>query len=107
MGAFIAPVVAAGPPAKATNLSSKPLKSFNWVKLAPIKIKDTVWEKIDDNEIHKKLKKSSVYMEFEDLFAAKEVVVKEVAENKESEEAKEITFLDGKRSQNISNMLNN
>jgi dishevelled associated activator of morphogenesis len=58
--------------AKPLNLSSKPLKSFNWQKLPVAKIKETIWSNIDDDEIHKSLK-GSAYSEFEDLFAAKEV----------------------------------
>ena len=55
------------------NLSSKPLKGFNWTKIPVNKAKDTIWSNIDDADIHKKLK-SKVYHEFEDLFAAKEIV---------------------------------
>ena len=57
---------------KPLNLSSKPLKSFNWTKLPPLKIKDTVWSSIDDEEIHTALK-GNTYNEFEDLFASREV----------------------------------
>lgn len=65
------PVVPTGPPAKQTNLSSKPLKSFNWVKIPPAKVKDTIWSHINDDSVHKILKGDG-YEEFENLFAAKE-----------------------------------
>ncbi|KAJ3253672.1 hypothetical protein HK103_000398 [Boothiomyces macroporosus] len=77
---FAAPAAPAVP-SKPLNLSSKPLKSFNWAKIAPLKVKDTVWEDIDDAEIHAKLKKG-VYNEFEDMFAAKETKVVETPTEK-------------------------
>jgi Formin Homology 2 Domain len=95
-----------GPPAKPTNLSSKPLKSFNWQKIPPTKTKDTIWEELDDSEIHKKLKKTTAYNDFEELFAAKETkVIEAVSAEKLDQGNKEITFLDGKRSQNVNIML--
>jgi dishevelled associated activator of morphogenesis len=94
-----------GPPTKATNLSSKPLKTFNWVKIAPTKVKDTLWENINEEDIHAKLK-GEAYSQFEELFAAKETKIAEKGPAKaDIETPKEITFLDGKRSQNISNLL--
>ncbi|KAJ3087483.1 Dishevelled associated activator of morphogenesis 2 [Physocladia obscura] len=58
-------------PPKPTNLSTKPLKSLNWTKIPPIKIKETVFATLDDTEVLEQLKDS--YTEFEDLFAAKEL----------------------------------
>jgi hypothetical protein len=95
-----------GPPqpkAKPLNLSSKPLKSFNWQKLPAAKIKDTVWSSIDDEEIHKSLK-GKVYSEFENLFAAKEIK-SEAQQSNVDITPKDITFLDSKRSQNCNIML--
>nr|KAJ3420068.1 hypothetical protein HK105_006158 [Polyrhizophydium stewartii] len=63
---------------KQTNLSSKPLKSFNWTKIPPAKVKETIWANIDDDEIHKKLR-GDVYKEFEDMFAARETKATESA----------------------------
>lgn len=94
-----------GPPSKPTNLSSKPLKSFNWQKIPPTKTKDTVWAELDDAEIHTKLKKAA-YNDFEELFAAKETKVVEAVSTEKLDQAnKEITFLDSKRSQNVNIML--
>lgn len=62
---------AAAPKAKPTNLSSKPLKSLNWTKIPPNKVNETIWGKLDDADVHQKLR-GDVYNEFEDLFAAKE-----------------------------------
>ena len=56
---------------KPINLSSKPLKSFNWTKIPPIKIKDTVFATLDDADIHREL--ADTYNELEELFAAKEI----------------------------------
>jgi hypothetical protein len=67
-----APIVPAGPKPKPLNLSSKPLKSFNWTKLPPAKVKDTIWSALDDEDVHKVMKGSG-YDEIEELFAAKEV----------------------------------
>jgi hypothetical protein len=64
-------------PAKRTNMSSKPLKSFNWQKMTPIAAKDTIWKGIDDEPVHKALKDE--YSFFEDLFAAKETKAREKA----------------------------
>ncbi|KAI8846857.1 hypothetical protein BC829DRAFT_445004 [Chytridium lagenaria] len=91
-------------PAKATNLSSKPLKSFNWTKIAPQKAKETIFAALDDNEVHSALK--DTYRDFEDLFAAKEIK-KDFTKTTSSESVgpKEITFLDPKRSQNTNIML--
>ncbi|EGF79568.1 hypothetical protein BATDEDRAFT_89642 [Batrachochytrium dendrobatidis JAM81] len=101
-GAYAAPVAAKTKP---TNLSSKPLKSFNWTKLAPMKVKETIWANIDDEEVHKQLR-GDAYREFEDMFAAREVKTMENAStSKEDISSKEITFLDGKRSQNCNIML--
>ncbi|KAJ3270138.1 hypothetical protein HDV01_000523 [Terramyces sp. JEL0728] len=109
-GMGFAPAAPAAP-TKPLNLSSKPLKSFNWAKLAPLKVKDTVWQDIDDAEIHQKLKKG-VYSDFEEMFAAKETKVAETPTEKVdlgfyylTIAPKEITFLDGKRSQNVNIML--
>ena len=100
-GAFAA--VPAGPPAKPLNLSSKPLKAFNWTKLPPTKVKNTIWEDMNEKEIHDKLKKAA-YSQFEEMFAAKEATkaVELSTDQLDAGAPKEITFLDGKRSQNIS-----
>ncbi|TPX38459.1 hypothetical protein SeLEV6574_g07774, partial [Synchytrium endobioticum] len=102
MGGPLPPPVAQGPPPKKLNLSSKPLKALNWTKIQPMKIKDTIWGSISDEEIHKKMKDK--YSELEDLFAAREAVnlKKGVTEDNAS---KEITFLDPKRSQNCNIMI--
>jgi len=89
---------------KQVKLSQKKLKSFNWTKIPPYKIIETVWKDIDDTDIHIFLKDE--YEEFEELFSAfqpkpKEIVVKE----KKEEKPKEVTFIDGKRSQNCCIML--
>jgi hypothetical protein len=60
------------PKPKPVNLSSKPLKSFNWAKIPPAKVDETIWKGLDDEMIHKALKGES-YNDFEDLFAAREV----------------------------------
>ncbi|KAI8898114.1 hypothetical protein BC833DRAFT_649016 [Globomyces pollinis-pini] len=99
-----APVAAPVAQSKPLNLSSKPLKSFNWVKLPPMKVKETIWADLDDADVHKKLK-GTAYKAFEDLFAAKETKVAEVVTDKVDNTPKEITFLDSKRTQNINVML--
>ncbi|KAJ3096868.1 hypothetical protein HDU97_005466 [Phlyctochytrium planicorne] len=103
-GAPGAPAFNAMPPPKPTNLSSKPLKSFNWTKIAPIKAKETIFATIDDTDVHTTMK--DTYKDFEDLFAAREVK-KEFKKDASSESlaTKEITFLDPKRSQNTNIML--
>ncbi|KAI9364411.1 formin homology 2 domain-containing protein [Zopfochytrium polystomum] len=103
-----APVAAAWsmPAMKRTNLATKPLKTLNWTKLPPQKVKDTVFADLDDAEVHSTLK--DTYTEFEELFAAKETK-KDVAVGKGSNDSlpntKDITFLDPKRSQNTNIML--
>jgi dishevelled associated activator of morphogenesis len=100
------------PVAKPTNLSTKPLKSFNWTKIPPQKAKETVFATLDDSDVHKALK--DTYKEFEDLFAAKEMKRDFTksggggggsSESLPSVVAKDITFLDTKRSQNINIMM--
>jgi dishevelled associated activator of morphogenesis len=71
-----APIAPAGPKPKAVNLSSKPLKSFNWTKLPPVKVKETIWSALDDEDVHKVMKGAG-YDEFEELFAAREVKVEQ------------------------------
>lgn len=73
------PVMANQPKPKPTNLSSKPLKSFNWAKIAPLKVEETIWKGLDDEKIHKALK-GEIYSEFEDLFAANETKQAEVSD---------------------------
>ena len=66
---------------------------------------ETIWKDIDDEDIHKALKLDE-YEKFEELFAAKESKLIDQTSNSRSDgdiSSKEITFLDGKRSQNISN----
>ncbi|KAJ3265453.1 Dishevelled associated activator of morphogenesis 2, partial [Borealophlyctis nickersoniae] len=94
------------PQGKKLNLSTKPLKSFNWTKLPPAKVKETVWGDLDDADIHKKLEGEG-YKEFEDLFAAKETKVKDKDKegSTDSLTTKEISFLDSKKSQNVNIML--
>ena len=102
---IIAPMALANlPKAKATNLSTKALKSFNWAKIPPAKMAETIWKGLDDEVIHKRLK-GDTYAEFEELFAAKETkAANEISlSNENLAQVKDITFLDGKRSQNISN----
>ncbi|KAJ3028330.1 hypothetical protein HK097_005992, partial [Rhizophlyctis rosea] len=106
-GGFAPPAFYA-PPQKPLNLSSKPLKSFNWTKIPPMKVKETVWGELDDAGVHEKLRSVGEYGEFEELFAAKEVRnLKDGAmgASTESLASKEITFLDPKRSQNCNIML--
>ena len=75
----MAPLPPGGPPVyfaaqqnqKRTNLSSKPLKSFNWTKLPPNKVNETIWINLDDGPIHTQM--NPEYPEFENLFAAKEI----------------------------------
>ncbi|KAI8999424.1 formin homology 2 domain-containing protein [Gaertneriomyces semiglobifer] len=100
-----------GPPPKPLNLSSKPLKSFNWTKLPPQKATETIWKSIDDAPLHNILKQNEIYNEFEDLFAAKEVSKKKEEEkstesiDKAAAKPQEISFLDPKRAQNCNIML--
>ncbi|KAI8924051.1 hypothetical protein BC831DRAFT_467748 [Entophlyctis helioformis] len=94
----------AGPKPKPTNMSSKPLKSFNWTKLPPQKTKETIWGELDDEDIHKKLRGDG-YNQFEELFAAKETKVADKPATSKEDLNKEITFLDPKRSQNCNIML--
>lgn len=68
------PPIQQGPPQKRQNLSTKPLKSFNWTKIPPNKINQTVWQKLDESVIHAQLLPE--YADFEALFAAKETLVK-------------------------------
>ncbi|KAI9325341.1 formin homology 2 domain-containing protein [Obelidium mucronatum] len=98
------------PPPKPTNLSTKPLKSLNWTKIPPVKIRETIFATLDDAKVHQQLRDS--YTEFEDLFAAKELKEMKRDATKGSSESigasslnKEITFLDSKRSQNTNIML--
>jgi len=89
---------------KQLKLSQKKLKSFNWTKIPPYKIIETIWKDIDDTDIHVYLKDE--YQEFEELFSAFQAKPKEkVVEEKKEEKPKEVTFIDGKRSQNCCIML--
>jgi len=101
----MAPFVPAGPPPKPLNLSSKPLKSFNWTKIAANQAKATVWNNLDDKEVHDKLQ-GKTYEEFEELFAAKETKAKDEKPGASVDDlaAKKVTFLDPKRSQNTDMM---
>jgi hypothetical protein len=99
---MLAPV---GPPPKPTNLSTKPLKSLNWAKIPPMKVQETIWKELDDSKIHKVLKGVS-YLEFEDLFAAREMKdISSVDAVIAPVVSKEVTFLDSKRAQGINIML--
>jgi len=88
-------------------LSSKPLKSFNWTKLPPNKLKETIWKDLDDAPLISELKEE--FSQFEDLFAAKEVKNAAMENAKlgsaEAITSKEISFLDPKRAQNCNIML--
>ncbi|KAI9209295.1 formin family protein [Polychytrium aggregatum] len=97
------PAMPAASQGKKLNLSSKPLKSLNWTKLPPNKVQGTIWSALDDQVVHDTMK--DTYNEFEELFAAKEIKVKEKEASRESVATKQITFLDPKRSQNINIML--
>jgi hypothetical protein len=89
---------------KQLKLSQKKLKSFNWTKIPPYKIIETIWKDIDDADIHIYLKDE--YKEFEELFSAFQPKPKEkVTIEKKEEKPKEVTFIDGKRSQNCCIML--
>jgi hypothetical protein len=89
---------------KQLKLSQKKLKSFNWTKIPPYKIIETIWKDIDDADIHIYLKDE--YKEFEELFSAFQPKPKEKkVEEKKEEKPKEVTFIDGKRSQNCCIML--
>ena len=67
-------------------------------------MQETIWNAIDDTPLITQLQPE--FMEFENLFAAKEVkaATATVASN-EQLTAKKITFLDAKRSQNCNIML--
>ncbi|KAI9033394.1 hypothetical protein DFJ74DRAFT_652315 [Hyaloraphidium curvatum] len=99
------------PPPKKAVLSSKPLKAFNWSKVGPGQVRETVWKNIDDAEIHSQLDKEW-NEQFEDLFSAKEKVLAPApaaeagASSADDVAAKKVTkqiisFLDAKRAQNI------
>lgn len=78
MPGFAAPPAPTGPPPKQINLASKPLKSFNWVKIPSTKVKDTIWSHINDDSVHNVLKGAG-YEEFENLFAAKETKMEQLS----------------------------
>jgi hypothetical protein len=87
------------------HLSTKPLKSLNWAKIPPMKVQETIWKELDDSKIHKVLKGVS-YLEFEDLFAAREMKdISSVDAVIAPVVSKEVTFLDSKRAQGINIML--
>ncbi|KAJ3174768.1 Dishevelled associated activator of morphogenesis 2 [Geranomyces variabilis] len=105
-----APAIPTGPPPKPTNMASKPLKSFNWTKMPNVKVKETVWGQLDDDEIHRVLKVDE-YKEFEDLFAARDARPTKSESSgalngsQESLSSKEISFLDPKRAQGCNIVL--
>ncbi|ORX83965.1 FH2-domain-containing protein [Anaeromyces robustus] len=82
------------------------LKALNWVKLDNAMISKTFWKDIDEKDIDKSFD-NDWKLEFENIFASKVVGGTKTAKDQTVQAPKkvEITFLDGKRSQNCNIML--
>lgn len=111
-GGFAAPAFAPLPPPKKQVLASKPLKAFNWSKVGPGQVRDTIWKQIDDTEIHTQLG-AEWTEQFEDLFSAKEKASPSTTSPEGSADGisptsadkkagkQIVSFIDAKRAQNI------
>jgi len=82
------------------------LKALNWVKLDNAMINKTIWKDLDEKEIDKSFD-NDWKLEFETIFASKVVGGTKTTKDQTVQAPKkvEITFLDGKRSQNCNIML--
>eukprot|EP01091_Cochliopodium_minus_P020764 TRINITY_DN917_c0_g1_i2.p1 TRINITY_DN917_c0_g1~~TRINITY_DN917_c0_g1_i2.p1 ORF type:complete len:1058 (+),score=441.26 TRINITY_DN917_c0_g1_i2:17-3190(+) len=81
---------------------TKKLRGLNWNKLKPTMLKDTIW--VDLAKRPNKLKIELDYEDLEELFQAKEIVVKE-NKNVVVEEKKPVVIVDSKKVQNLSVVL--
>ncbi|CAI2200639.1 3145_t:CDS:2, partial [Funneliformis geosporum] len=78
--------------------SKKKLKVLQWDKMNQMTIGKTLWANLSDEELLELLGgEDGVFKTIEDLFAAKELIIK----RKKVEKKEEITILDSKRAQNI------
>ena len=82
---------------------NKKMKGLNWNKLKPNMLKDTIW--VDLGKRPNKIKIDLDLEELEELFQAKEVVVKEISKSEVVEEKKPIIIVDSKKVQNLSVVL--
>ncbi|XP_065661274.1 disheveled-associated activator of morphogenesis 2 isoform X3 [Hydra vulgaris] len=86
---------------------SQPLKSFNWSKLSDIKLKNTIWEDIDENKVVPYLD----FEEIDEMFSAYQK--REKIEDEEDgtqnifihNKPKELSFIDNRRAQNCQILL--
>jgi hypothetical protein len=84
------------------------LKAFNWVKLDNNTVNKTIWKDLDEKDIDKGNNFDQDWrLEFETIFASKAPGGTKAAKDQTMQAPKkvEITFLDGKRSQNCNIML--
>jgi len=106
-GMGFAPMMNNGLPQKGTRRTpGVNLKAFNWVKLDNAMISKTIWKDLDEKDIDKNFD-DTWKLEFETIFASKTVGGTKTAKDQTIQAPKkvEITFLDGKRSQNCNIML--
>jgi len=106
-GMGFAPMMNNGLPQKATRRTpGVNLKALNWVKLDNAMISKTIWKDLDEKDIDKGFD-NDWKLEFETIFASKTVGGTKTAKDQTIQAPKkvEITFLDGKRSQNCNIML--
>eukprot|EP00048_Salpingoeca_helianthica_P016237 m.231210 g.231210 ORF g.231210 m.231210 type:complete len:1066 (+) comp18280_c0_seq1:77-3274(+) len=88
-------------PDKKTPASSVQLKSFNWTKVAPAKLKDkTVWSDMHDAEVYSSIDRT----EFDAMFSAYQRKqtedTKQDDDDEEHQRPKELSLVDGRRAQN-------
>uniref|UniRef100_A0A672GLH7 Dishevelled associated activator of morphogenesis 1b n=1 Tax=Salarias fasciatus TaxID=181472 RepID=A0A672GLH7_SALFA len=92
-----------GPSLKRKNIPqpSNPLKSFNWSKLAEVRLEGTVWMEVDDAKVFKILDLEDI----EKTFSAYQRQQKEEEDALTSKKVKELSVIDGRRAQNCNILL--
>eukprot|EP01134_Creolimax_fragrantissima_P007079 CFRG7079T1 len=88
-------------PAKPKYNPKQQMKRVNWQKVAPMKLKDTLWANVDESAWEK-------IVDFDDLensFSVKKTRAVVVEEKKVDEKLKELSVIDSKKSYNLSIFL--
>lgn len=92
-------------PDKKIPVSSVQLKSLNWTKIPPTKLKDTLWLELKDTEVYSKIDRA----EFDAMFSAYQRKHTEGAKEEDEDEGhgklKELSLIDSRRAQNCTILL--
>ena len=80
--------------------SSNPLKSLNWSKLPENKISGTVWSDLDDEQVFKVIDLSEFDRQFSAYQKPDEDYLPDQKRHSQSKTTKELSLIDGRRSQN-------